>query len=166
MRTARPDELFGPVFGAIGDIGANAQSRLRYFALSLAFAGTLFVFVPFYPVFPVFSLDASWAYAMNEAVFRNMVFGRDVIFTFGPLASLSTHMYHPVTDSAMLAFTILFAPAFFAGCIVLCRGSYLILLLPLMVSKVGPGLYDPLFFVLPFVSLLVVTQKIPDEKKK
>jgi hypothetical protein len=171
MTTVRPGKSLGARIIAIRDIWAGAHSCLRYVALILAFVGTLIVFVPFYPVFPVFKLDSSWAYAMNEAVFKNMVFGRDVIFTCGPLASVYTHMYHPATDSSMLGVGIFLAATLFAGCLVLCRGSYLILLLPLIISQMGPlivgqlGPYDPLFFILPFVLLLVVTQGTIGETK-
>src|SRR5690242_9960666 len=100
---------------SMGGIGADAHSGIRYLILALAFFATLFVFVPFYPVFPVFKLDSSWAYALNEAVYKNMVFGRDVIFTAGPLASVYTHIYHPATDTSMLAICLLVASTFFAG---------------------------------------------------
>jgi hypothetical protein len=39
------------------------------------------------PFFPYAGLDSAWTYAMNEAVAHRMVFGRDIIFTFGPYAS-------------------------------------------------------------------------------
>jgi len=50
---------------------------------------------------PAFDLDAAWAYAMNEAVAQGKRIGIDVIFTFGPYASVYTHMYHPKTEILM-----------------------------------------------------------------
>src|SRR6266446_5458695 len=134
MRTVQPGELLRATIIAIGDIRLNAHSVIRYLGVILAFVGTLFIFVPFYPVFPIFWLDSSWEYAINEAVFQNMVFGRDVIYTVGPLASVGTHMYHPATDSFMLWIGIFVAITSFCGCLVLSRGSYLIVLLPLVIS--------------------------------
>jgi hypothetical protein len=80
----------------------RASFFLRICAL-LAAAGTAVLFVlPLNPNFPDRNFDASWAYALNEAVARHLIFGRDIVLTFGPLASLYTWMYHPATDGIML----------------------------------------------------------------
>jgi len=39
-------------------------------------------------------LDSSWAYALNLAHVDNFVFGKDVVFTFGPLG----YLFYPVPD--------------------------------------------------------------------
>jgi hypothetical protein len=46
-----------------------------------------FVIVTFPPCFDTMKagLDASWAIGLNEASSRHMVYGRDIIFTYGPL---------------------------------------------------------------------------------
>ncbi len=46
-----------------------------------------FVMVTFPPCFyPMGSgLDASWAVGLNEASNRHLVYGRDIVFTYGPL---------------------------------------------------------------------------------
>ncbi|WP_348262174.1 hypothetical protein P8935_20510 [Telmatobacter sp. DSM 110680] len=41
------------------------------------------------------SLTPSWEYGLNEAVAQRLVFGKDLVFTFGPYASVYTHLYHP-----------------------------------------------------------------------
>jgi hypothetical protein len=80
----------------------NGLAYLRIFIV-LAAAGTTVLFlIPLRPGFPAPGLDASWAYAMNEAVARHLVFGQDILLTFGPLASVYTGMYHPATDWIML----------------------------------------------------------------
>jgi hypothetical protein len=48
--------------------------------------------IPLPPGTPVTGLDASWARALNLAHAQNLVFGRDVIFSFGPLG----YLYFPV----------------------------------------------------------------------
>jgi hypothetical protein len=69
----------------------------------LAAAGTAVLFLlPLSPDFPNRNFDASWAYALNEAVARHLIFGRDIVLTFGPLAFIYTKMYHPATDGIML----------------------------------------------------------------
>ncbi|MBB5543041.1 hypothetical protein [Paraburkholderia fungorum] len=70
--------------------------------LAVFFMIGLLAVMPIAPVFPDALIDTSWAYAMNEAVARGMVFGRDMIFTYGPYASLFTRLYHPGTDNLML----------------------------------------------------------------
>ncbi len=55
------------------------------------------VFVPFWPNLPETGLDPSWAIAMDTAAGSRMVFGRDIIFTFGPYASVFTRLSYPPT---------------------------------------------------------------------
>ena len=58
---------------------------------------------------PTFGLDPSLEYALNEAVGQGYVFGRDVIFTFGPLASLYWQLYSPATDTIMMVGSAIYA---------------------------------------------------------
>ena len=51
---------------------------------------------------PSIRLDASWEYVMNEAVARHLSFGKDIIFTYGPYASVSTVSYDPATARMMM----------------------------------------------------------------
>jgi hypothetical protein len=51
----------------------------------------LFILAPstiFLP--PIAGIDGSWAMAINMAIHKNFVFGKDFIFTYGPLGFLST----------------------------------------------------------------------------
>jgi hypothetical protein len=56
----------------------------------------------FSPEMPDAGLDGSWVYSLNQAVAQKMAFGHDIIFTFGPYASVYTHAYHPGTVRLML----------------------------------------------------------------
>lgn len=60
------------------------------------------VFIPFSPLMPGVGLDPSWMLGMNQAVAQGLVFGRDVIFTFGPYSAIYSQSYHPATDQLML----------------------------------------------------------------
>jgi len=82
---------------------------MRLLAPLVLIVSMLMLYVPFNPELPVASLDPSWSMGMNELVSRGAVFGRDVIFTFGPLASVYTTMFHPWTDSTMLFVSIVLA---------------------------------------------------------
>ena len=160
VRTSRSAAWFGGMIFAA--VNTTRDSHLpRYSAVILALVGTFFVLVPFFPDFPILALDPSWMYAMNEAVAKHLVFGRDVIFTFGPLSSIETHMYHPATDASALGFSIFLATAFFAACLALGRGSCLILALPLILSEIRP--VDPFCFCLPLVFLLATARWTADD---
>ncbi len=63
---------------------------------------TLLAFVPLMPTMPKSGLDPSWAWALNEGVAQHMAFGRDLVFTFGPLSGVSTRLYHPSTDAIVI----------------------------------------------------------------
>src|SRR5580700_6004477 len=92
---------------------------LRICAL-LAAAGTAVLFLlPLMPNFPDRNFDASWAYALNEAVARHLIFGRDIILTFGPLAFIYTRMYHPATDGIMILGSAMLGAGLTIGCALL-----------------------------------------------
>lgn len=58
--------------------------------------------VPIAPTMPEGGNDASWMYAMNQAVAQELAFGQDIVFTFGPYAGVYTNTYHPATDLMVL----------------------------------------------------------------
>ena len=47
--------------------------------------------VPWMPSMPSFIGQESWPYATNEAVAQHLIFGRDFVFSIGPLGSAFTH---------------------------------------------------------------------------
>ncbi len=74
---------------------------------------TLAVVIPLSPAMPWEGLDPSWIFSMNQAEAQGLVFGRDLIFTFGPYASIYTSTYHPGTDTLMLLGSLCLAVGFF-----------------------------------------------------
>jgi hypothetical protein len=83
----------------------------RVLVLCLLALIVLAVFVPLNPAMPSAGLDPSWAYGMNQAVAQGLVFGKDIVFTFGPYASIFSKMYHPATDRLMI-----FGSLYLGGC--------------------------------------------------
>lgn len=63
---------------------------------------SLTVFVPFAPDMPGESLDPSWMFGVNQAVAQGLVFGKDIIFTFGPYSSIYTKAFNAATDHLMV----------------------------------------------------------------
>ena len=62
----------------------------------------LAVFIPLKPLMPGAGTDMSWMMAFNQAVAQHLTFGKDIIITFGPYASVYTWVYHPATDRLMI----------------------------------------------------------------
>ena len=116
------------------------------------------VLVPWMPHFPTSGLDPSWRHALNEALAQGAIFGRDVVFTFGPLASVYTQNYHPATDAIMVLGSLVHALGLSAAFVLAAgprRGS-LLLGLPIVIAL---GIHrDAGFIVLPFLLLFGVVR--------
>ncbi len=76
---------------------------LKVIVQVLLFVTVCCIFVPFFPTMPREGLDPSWVIGVNQATQQGLTFGRDIIFTFGPYASIYTKSYHPATDHLMIA---------------------------------------------------------------
>ncbi|CAA9890801.1 conserved membrane hypothetical protein [Candidatus Methylobacter favarea] len=76
------------------------------------------VFVPFSPLMSAAGFDPSWVLGMNQATAQRLSFGKEIIYTFGPYASIFTKSYHPSTDFMMVSGTLYLALSYWA-CIVL-----------------------------------------------
>lgn len=81
------------------------------------------------PFFPNFVGLESWVVGINEAVTQRMVLGRDIIYTYGPYATISTRFYHPGTDALALIGSVFLASAF---CLALYRLSGVFSKLPVL----------------------------------
>lgn len=139
---------------------AGAGSMIRRILSVCLFIGVLLACVPLMPTFPEPRLGAAWGYAMNEAVARRIVFGRDIIFTCGPYAFAYTGQYHPATDCLMLIADALIGVAIAMGGLSLASGRRIAYLLPLpaviaLPQRPDAVLSDSLFFILPLIFLVV-----------
>ena len=110
---------------------------------------------------PTAALDPSWMYALNEAFSRNLLFGRDVVFTFGPLGAAYAAIYHPATDSMVLAVRCLVAASLCTGFLLLFWNRRIVFLLILPFSTSVMVLWeapDAFFSAIPMLLLLVVVR--------
>jgi len=64
----------------------------------------LVISIPWHMSMPAAELDPSWQMAIHYAYAQGMQFGRDVVFTFGPLGFLWLPQYYPDHYYSMLAF--------------------------------------------------------------
>ncbi|WP_230849884.1 hypothetical protein [Ralstonia solanacearum] len=78
-------------------------------------------FVPLQPEMPKAGLDHSWVLGMNQAVAQGLVFGRDIIFTFGPYASIYTQSFHPATDHLMVGGSLFLGLMYGVGLVLVTR---------------------------------------------
>jgi hypothetical protein len=112
------------------------------------------LFIPLNPKMPSKGIDASWELAMNEAVARHMSFGNQVMFTYGPYASILTRTYSPATDSRMMLGSLLVGLSYVAALLFLERGrkKYITIILLLFLATYG----NPELLLLSYAFLLVV----------
>jgi hypothetical protein len=132
----------------------------------VAMAATVLFIIPLSPSFPSVGLDISWEYGLNEAVARHLVFGRDIVFTLGPLGLVFANMYHPATNWIMLFVSALVGAGLAIGGALLAypRKPMHVVILPILVAEIT--LRDSIFIVLPFVLLLLILRVCapPDSK--
>lgn len=121
---------------------------------------------PFAPPMPSAGLDGSWSFAMNVATAERLRFGKDIIFTFGPWASVYTNVYHPGTDGLMVGGSLLIAVAMAAGLFAVAapRRRFLLLLFPLAIGLIwqpyGSGWRDATLMLLPLLLPLAVARGV------
>jgi hypothetical protein len=85
------------------------------------FATIIAIFVPIYPTFPSEGLDPSWNFGVNQATAQAFSFGKDIIFTYGPYASILTKLYHPATNLLVILGSFYLAISFFVYLVVLTK---------------------------------------------
>lgn len=101
--------------------GATPAELIHLGLMLLVLVVVVAVFVPFVPTMPAPGLDPSWKWAANVAVAQGLVFGRDLIFTVGPYASILTRSYHPATDTMMMAGSLYLASVYWLCFVVLAQ---------------------------------------------
>lgn len=128
---------------------------MRILAPIVLFVSMLMLYVPFNPSMPAADLDPSWALGMNELAARHAVFGRDVVFTFGPLAAVYTTYFHPATDAVVMATSAMLALAVIACWALILKGRSPWLWLGVsLVCWVCINSRDALLFAVPLLASL------------
>jgi len=135
---------------------SNDSPLVRRIVPLLALLVTALLFIPFMPVLPRAGLDPSWRAAINVAVEKGYVFGRDLIFTFGPLGSVYSAGYSPATDLMTLLGSSLYAAGFVISIHLSASGrrQWWAIVLPLLACLFV--MRDVYFLALPFFLMLAV----------
>jgi hypothetical protein len=117
------------------------------------------VFVPFLPGMPAGDLDNSWMLGLNQAQSQGLVFGRDIIFTFGPYASVYTKQYHPATYLLMMSSSLYLAlVCWLCFCFLIYREKHVWFILLFALLAGTNYSQDALFFALPLMIGLAINK--------
>jgi hypothetical protein len=125
------------------------------------------IFVPLAPKMPDSGIDPSWAMALNQAVAQHLSFGKDIIFTLGPYASIYTKMYHPATDGMMLWGSLYLACSYWFALMVLMNRvawHWLLAFIGLVVGMIY--VKDSLFFSYPLLLAIISYQYVLEKKSQ
>jgi hypothetical protein len=135
----------------------SLRKAFRFFLPFVLFLTVLAVFVPLNPVMPSEGLEPSWMSAMNQGVAQGLVFGRDIVFTFGPYASIYTELYHPATDGLMVCGSLFLGLSYALLLLLLGRGEKIngLFLFGIFLSCLVDS-RDALLFSYPLLLALVV----------
>jgi low affinity Fe/Cu permease len=135
-------------------------------ALVAVFVMAALTFIPFNPSMPTSGLDPSWTLAMNQAVAAHLVFGRDVIFTFGPYASGYTTLYHPSTDTMMMFSATLLVISYCLALLYTIRTSTAWILFPIVIFLISYLNRDAFLITLPLAILFAADEIVWSRKDK
>jgi hypothetical protein len=126
---------------------------------------TIATFVPFSPGMPGAGLDPSWVFGMNQATAQGISFGKGIIFTYGPYASIATKSYHPSTDFMMVSGSLYLALSYWACFVLLMKNVQWRWVLAFGTVLAGlMYLRDALFFSLPLLVGLLIFKILILEK--
>lgn len=100
----------------IDEKNMNLRNKSEIIINLFFFLGLISLVLPVNPLMPSYGLDPSWQYAMDYAFLHNLQFGKDIYFTFGPLADFwfPTYFYNESTyiTALVLSFLLVFTIAF------------------------------------------------------
>lgn len=140
-------------FGMIKQIypNFNADPNNQFIAITFKIILAVTVFCVFLPLMPVMpsqaDLDPSWVIGINQAVAQKMRFGQELIFTFGPYASIYTKGYHPATEHLELIGSFYLAALYALALLGVLRHANVIVIAAMWLLIAGfTTSYDSLFF--------------------
>ena len=152
--------------GASESPSNSLPGRMRSLLFYLFFIITVIaLFIPLNPRMPSKGIDASWEFAMNEAVARNMSIGKQVMFTYGPYASIITRTYSPATDRRMMLCSLLIGLSYATALIFLERGRKKLLTIILLLFLATYAGAEILLLSYAFL-LAVCALKLPSTDQK
>lgn len=136
-------------------MGSSAHTPIAVrLVTALAAAAIFLLIVPIYPHHLHVGLDPSWRYGLNEALENGLIFGRDLIFTFGPLGPVDTRLYSPETYPLMLVGGAIVAVAFCTGAMLAFPRRRIWFLALMSVVILTFQIKDPIFAIISLFQVL------------
>jgi hypothetical protein len=146
-----------------------SEKQFRMFGRVLFFMAVLATMlaklVPLNPVMPSIGLDTSWMYAMNEAMARDLKFGSDIVFTFGPYAAVYTHVYTPAIHGLMLFVGLLLGSCYAVVWLVIAKFKVSWLIFLGLLFAVGTATTDTIFLIYPLLAAIFISQFVRDREQ-
>ncbi|MGE3332600.1 MAG: hypothetical protein AB7I36_03080 [Rhodospirillaceae bacterium] len=118
----------------------------------------LLLFPPWRPAMPSAGLDPAWFMVIGHALTHGWQFGRDVIFTYGPLGALAPPAFFPGLFLISIAYWLAFYAALGGALLILYRAGHVIWWIPLFAALALVGvsaIQDGRVFAACFVLFLV-----------
>jgi hypothetical protein len=94
------------VLSSTGNRRTTKRRMTAQLPLLIIFGLLIFPQVPAIPIVSASGLDAGWMTGLNMAVARNMLFGRDIMFTYGPLGYLAFPSFPEANPQIVRIFTL------------------------------------------------------------
>ncbi len=105
---------------------------------------------------PLSGLDPSWVYTMNQAIAQKFVLGREIIFTYGPYASVATHQFNPATANLQLMGGLYLVLCYFVAIWLLMKGSELHWKIIFLAAMAVIRPWDAMFLAYPLIISLLI----------
>ena len=128
-----------------------AVPALTVFTVAVISLLSILLLDPFNGAMPGIALDLSWPYTLADATARQIPFGRDMVFTFGPLSSIYSRAYLPEQRLAIVAFKAVLVLTFCSATVAISRRRVRWMALALPVILANLLLSDPFFLVAPWL---------------
>ena len=118
---------------------------------------SVMVLVPVDGTLPGVDLDLSWRYTLADATARHIPFGRDMVFTLGPLSSIYTRFFLPDQRLVFTVLKVVLVLAFAFGTVAVSRRAlrWVALALPLLLANLRMD--DPFFLMAPWIIVPLAT---------
>lgn len=152
-----------------GSVPLMSSRKVWLASCTFLFIAVLVAFVSFAPRMPENGLDPSWAWAISHAVDTGVSLGKDIIFTYGPLANVYTWMYSSVYGGVYFILSLYLAVAMCFGMWSLFvdkRRAIPVIVLAIIFAWFGDR-KDAFYMVLPVVALFnLIGSNLEGEKFK
>jgi hypothetical protein len=142
--------LIGFIFNGLTQ--SSIHKILRLSLQGILIVSIICLIVPFSPMMPASGIDQSWLLGINQAMSQGMAFGTDVVFTYGPYASIYTRNYHPAIDHLMFFGSLYFGVSYALALFLLVRKSNWLLIATFWLFLIGvTAISESLFLSYPLL---------------